>query len=368
MEIEEALTSCGDPKNGPAGWKLLWAPADFLEREPAPLAAFRDGRLFVSLNPLLDASKARQGPSRPHVLRILPGKPVELVPTWPAGARFTEHSYRGLAADGVRGDLMLLNQDVAHLEKTAWAYMDSSGTWSRSGGIRFPIRACYPQACLRDGTAHVLAVGDIVEPVEEWRRYKFEKTGRKWDYVFRRLFYALNPDVAGGDFQQPVEIESVDGSGGHILNLDLWLDGGGDAHALYIVQPSVPVIRDRFFPSVKLRHTLVHAAIRKGSVAARETIAEWVEGSAGPVPSWARFHAAPGGRLYVLWTGGGKMRAALVLPSRGPEAEVPLAEPLGAFFTAAERGGSEPSATVDVLGASAKDYGTVRYARLSLGR
>ncbi len=371
MEVGEGVAPLCNTRprvfeRGADGWKLLWAPRDFLEREPAPVAASRDGRLFISLNPLLDASKARQGPSRPHVLRLLPGEPAELAPSWPAGARFSEHSYRGFAVDGARGGMLLLNQDVADLDKTAWVFMDAKAP-PASGGIRFPIRACYPQACLRDRAAHVLAIGDIVEPVEEWRKFKFEKSQRKWDYVFRRLFYATTPDLTKKDFGAPLEIETVEAKGGHIQNLDLWLDAAGDAHALYIVQPSVQPLRDRYFPEARLRHTLVHAVIRKGAVEARETIAEGGEGLPDPSPSWARFHSAPGGRLHVLWISQGKMRMARLLPTRTPPAEVPLMEPLGVFFTAAERGGSEPSATVDVLGASSKDYGTIRYARLLLG-
>jgi hypothetical protein len=408
--VEETVATCGDPKNGAGwtwcygapiivrsgdrvfagimevgegiaplcntrprvfergsnGWKIFWTPRDFLEREPAPIAASRDGRLFISLNPILDASRTRQGPSRPHVLRLLPGDPVELAPPWSESARFSEHSYRGFAIDGARGAMILLNQDVADLDKTAWAFMDSSGAGPRSGGIRFPIRACYPQVCLRDRAAHVLAIGDIVEPVEEWKNHKFEKTRKKWDYVFRRLFYSWTPDLPKKDFAPPAEIESVEATGGHIQNLDLWLDARGDAHALCLVQPSVPPVRDRFFPDIKLRRTLIHSLIRKGAVASRETIAEGGEGFPDSGPSWARFHAAPGDRLYVLWTGPGKLLLARILPSRSAAVEVSLKEPLGIFFTATERGGSGPSTTVDVLGASTKDYGTIRYARLAL--
>ena len=46
---------------------------------------------------------------------------------------------------------------------------------SRTG--RLPIRACYPQVALRDRAAHVLAIGDIVEPNEAWRAHKKEATG-----------------------------------------------------------------------------------------------------------------------------------------------------------------------------------------------
>jgi len=371
MEVGEGVAPLCNTRprvfeRGPDGWKLLWTPREFLEREPAPIAAARDGRLFVSINPLLDPSKSRQGPSRPHVLRLLPGNPAELAPSWPAGSRFSEHSYRGLAVDRARGDLLLLNQDVADLDRTAWAYLDSSGAGTRSGGIRFPIRACYPQVFLRDRAACVLAIGDIVEPVEDWRKHKFEKTQRKWDYVFRRLFLSWTPDLEKKEFSPPAEIETVEATGGHIQNLDLWLDARGGAHALYIVRNSTPILRDRYFPGLKLRQSLVHAVIRDGAVTSRETLAEGGEGFPDGGPAWARFHAAPGGRLFVLATVAGKLLVRRVLPSRSAAAEAPLKEPLGLFFTATERGGTEPSTTVDVLGAASKDYGTIRYARLLL--
>lgn len=47
------------------------------------------------------------------------------------------------------------------------AYRDRQGKWHARGKITFPIRACYPQVALRDGSAHVVAIGDIVEPVGE---------------------------------------------------------------------------------------------------------------------------------------------------------------------------------------------------------
>ena len=70
-----------------------------------------------------------------------------------------------------------------------WAFGTADGGFSRTGAIAFPIRGVLPQVALRDRAAHVMAIGDIVEPNEAWRAFKKQKTGRDWDYVFRRLFY-----------------------------------------------------------------------------------------------------------------------------------------------------------------------------------
>jgi hypothetical protein len=64
-----------------------------------------------------------------------------------------------------------------------------------------------------------MAIGDIVEPNRVWQAFKKQKTGREWDYVFRRLFYTGTPDIGRTDFAAPVEIDSVDVTGGHITNL-----------------------------------------------------------------------------------------------------------------------------------------------------
>lgn len=130
--------------------------------------------------------------SKPQVLEFDPNnlsKPPRVhTPVWADGTYFTEHSYRGLAADGANGELLLLNINAKSSEQFI-SFYDGKGVWRAKATIRFPIRACYPQVALHDGAAHVLAIGDIVEPVEEWRTLKFGRLKREWDYVFRRLFY-----------------------------------------------------------------------------------------------------------------------------------------------------------------------------------
>ena len=93
----------------------------------------------------------------------------------------------------------------------------------------------------------------------------------------------------------------------------------------------------------------------------------------GPVPSWANFHATPDGRLFLLWhqqgdgEAGTGMLVKRILPAE-PGVEpirIPLTTPLTRFFDAAERGGSERSYTIDLLG-NASGETAMRYIQLRL--
>jgi hypothetical protein len=73
-------------------------------------------------------------------------------------------------------------------------------------------------------------------------------------------------------------VDTVEATGGHILNLDLWLDPRGAAHLLYLKTNTTPVLRDRFFPELKIRTTLEHAQVRNGRVLSRDTLLTGGEG------------------------------------------------------------------------------------------
>ena len=122
------------------------------------------------------------------------------------------------------GETVLLLNINARTREQFVSYRDEKGAWQAKGTIRFPIRACYPQVALQNHAAHVLAIGDIVEPVELWKTLKYEKLRRDWDYVFRRLFYTWTPDIQQTRFCPPVEIDTVEETCGYILNLDLYVD------------------------------------------------------------------------------------------------------------------------------------------------
>ncbi len=48
------------------GWQLAQADPEGRTREPAPLAGFPDGQVFLSVNPTLTASNTYNGPARPR--------------------------------------------------------------------------------------------------------------------------------------------------------------------------------------------------------------------------------------------------------------------------------------------------------------
>lgn len=359
------------------GWAEVLHPPAFREREPCPLVAPRPGRLLISVNPSVEPPGTEYGRCAPHLLAVdvhNPERPPSaLRPEWPGAPTFTDHSYRGFAADRQGGEVLVLNID-AQTSVQHWAFGDADGRFTRYGAIRFPIRACYPQVALRGREAHVLAIGDIVEPNEAWRAHKRATTDSAWDYVFRRLFYAWSPDLAASDFGPPVEVASVEATGGHITNLDLWLDGGGAAHLLYLETNTTPLLRDRFFPGEPIVTTLEHAVVERGSVVRRETLVSGGEGRPES-PRYGRFHATSDGSLYVVYAaqvrdGEGPARLENRLLRLGPTRDtVPerldLEEPLGMFFTATERGGSAPSDVLDLLGTGG-DPAVLRYARIRL--
>ena len=351
-------------------WRAVWHPEDFREREPCPIVCFQDGTLTLSVNPLTDVTESRRGTCKPHLLQFsgynfeFPSKVIQ--PKWMEDTRFTEHSYRGIAADGTRGEILPFNID-AQTGDQCWSFCDANGNWRNSGRIRFPIRSCYPQVELRNRAGHILAIGDIVEPREEWRTYKHEKTHRGWDYVFRRLFYTWTPDAAETDFAPPIEVENVDATGGHISNLDLWVDADGNAHLLYIKQPTTPILREKYFPHINLTRTLEHCVIRRGEIVSRNELLVGGEDITGDAPAYARLHATPDGRLFAVCVCSPPAMKIMQIssPQRAEPIKLKLEKPFGTFFTANERGGSKLSNIIDLFG-FAGEPSMLRYARVKI--
>lgn len=361
------------------GWKLMQTEKEFKQREPCPIAIFDSGPVFLSVNPSTEPPGTKYGPCQPLVLEFDPQHldsiPTTHEPVWADGSYFTDHSYRGFAADGVNGELLLLNINARTSEQFV-SYRDGSGTWHQKGKIKFPIRACYPQVALRDGRAAVLAIGDIVEPVQEWRKLKFEKLKRQWDYVFRRLFYTYTDKIRTTDFRPPTEIDTVEQTGGHIRNLDLYIDASGAAHVLYLKRPhQYAFIRDKYFPGEPMTAHLEYAVIKDGKVLSRRTLTETPQGPTGLEPAFARFHVGSGGALYAIVAGTyaeqgqrkfGNYIARVPADSRRPRfSPIDLEHPFHNFFTSTPRGGSKPSDAIDLFGI-AEDSPNLRYARLRL--
>lgn len=356
-----------------SGWSEIQTGAEYNEREPCPLFQLPDGSLVMSINPIHTPGE-NKGLCDPMLLRFRgenkSGPPEVVAGIWDEGTHFTEHSYRGIGVDGSGGEILQLNIHSKTGDQW-WTYRDSEGEWPRQGKITFPIRSCYPQVSLRSGAAHVMAIGDIVEPVEEWRAFKYEETKRDWDYVFRRLFYAYTEDIRVEDFARPVEIDNVDDTAGHILNLDLLLSDNGDAHLLYLKSTiQYESMRDRFFPGEELVTSLEYVRLVDGEVMERNTLIRQTEDEGDLKPAYGRFHRKKDGTLLTVMTAiddeGNAGNYLLRLGEGGVPEDLGLAQGLRPFFTATERGGSPPSDTLDLFGFGSEPN-SIRYARVSLG-
>lgn len=352
-------------------WPVIAQAGAFRQREPASLATLSDNSLFLYVNDSIMPPGTQYGACNPHLLHYTLAEavpvPATLQPEWDMKTKFTDHSYRGYAADRANRKLMMLNID-ADTGVEHWCWLSESGQVLGKGKVAFPIRSCYPQLALCGNTAHVLAVGDIVEPVQEWREYKFAKTQQHWDYVFRRIYYAQAADLTTGDFAEPIEITNVDATGGATSNQDLWIAPDGAAFILYTQREvQSALLRDKFFPGKSLIDSIYLAVVRDGKVVERRTL---LEGNETGIPAHARFHQTPDGQLYALvYVTGKQPRNELWrIPTDGGEmdrAVVPFSVPFTSFMLATVRAGNAPSKTIDVLGN--RNVGTtLSYARIDL--
>jgi hypothetical protein len=294
-------------------------------------------------------------------------------PSWSEDTYFTDHSYRGFAADPERHELLLLN---IHADTDAQfaSHRDSSGTWHARGKIDFPIRAAYPQVALRNRAAHVLAVGDIQEPNPEWRELKFKHLQREWDYVFRRLFYAFTPELDDAPFSAPLEVDTVECTAGEIRNLDLHVDATGTAHLLYLKNPHVHTfLRDKYFAGDPFCSSLEYVTIRDGEVVRRRTLCKTPEIGGGIEPAYARFHVGLCEQLYVVVAGTRTSAGSdssfdvccFCVEAPDELTSLSLKHPFRTFFTNSPRGGSQPSNDLDLFGI-ADDAPKLRYAHVQI--
>ena len=377
---------------GSDGWSRVRVDTAGRTREPSPLAAFRDGRVFLSVNPTLGKGpEPNGGPARPDVLQFSATEPsaapTSLAPLWKGEPAFSEHSYRTFAADGVAGELLFFqNIGYTHAE---WTFRDRAGKWSSQGQIKWPwgaeyakpepIRVCYPNVALVDRAVHFVGVSDVLEPNPAWRKFKRELTGREWDYDFRRLFYTWTPDITKEPFAEWVEIASRERTCGHVWPGDLWLAPNGDAHLLWSERAIDERLREKYFPDAKQSEALNYAVVRGGKVVRRRTIVETKGEVSGLAGSTNRFHVSPDNRLFVVHrvSGTGKdgrrnfeNRIAEILPDGtvGVPVRIPLKKPFTNYFTTTVRAGSPPSWTLEILGQQENAPNTISYARASLTR
>jgi hypothetical protein len=371
------------------GWVKKLTDMDGRTREPSPMAAFHDGRIFLSANPTLTAPDTYNGPARPELLQFKKSdekmKFKRILPVWEGDPPFTEHSYRSLAADGNAGELILFqNIEYTHAE---WSFLDSKGKWSSHGKLQWPfgsdneepgpIRVCYPNVMLKDRAVYFCGVSDIIEPRKEWRKFKQELTGKEWDYDFRRLFFTWSDNIITGKFHSWIEIASREATCGWIFPSDLWVSPDGSVHILWTERAIDERLREKYFPEAKQSHALNYAIVRNGQVEVRRTIAIAEEGKSNEIPGFARFQITPENRLFVVYFMTGtdasgspvaenKLVEIMAGGNPGTPVILPLKKPLSSFFSATVRAGSKPSSILDLLGTPSGVKNTISYASIRL--
>ncbi len=379
--VAEMQTGEGVPRLCNTRWRLLervsgeWQPiaeaTAFKQREPTLLTTDAKSSLFLYVNDSLMPPGTEYGACEPHLLwfnlSAPKPSPTKIAPEWQGKPTFTDHSYRGYAADPAQQHIIMVNIDAKTSEQH-YAMMTMDGSPISRGALTFPIRSCYPQVAIENSRAHIVAVGDIVEPVEEWRKYKFEKTGSKWDYVFRRLYYARCNDAAKGSFNAPIEIANVEATAGHIANQDLWIAPNGDAYILYIEREvGAEVMREKFFPDKSTLGNLILAVVSNSGAIERTVL---IEGKPDQQPGNARFHVTPNGNaLVLLYLSGAQSQNVLmpVYPAVEPETRIPVPfkAPFGAFLNASVRAGNAPSNVIDIIGSNGT-ANTIAYGQIAI--
>lgn len=366
------------------GWELLMKDEQDRTREPSPLGLLQDaGKLLLSANPTLTEPGIRNGPAEPQILQFdltdLHSGYETIRPSWNSQPNFTEHSYRTFVVDG-SADEFILFQNTGYSE-AEWAFFDREGNVNSLGQLVWPwgadyeepqpIRICYPAVQLVDQEVHFLGVSDIVEPKSTWKDYKFKLTGREWDYEFRRLFYTWSRDISTGQFEEWVEVASREETAGHIFPCDIWRAADGSVHILWTEKALDERLHEDFFPREKQSHALNHAVLEEGKVIYRQSIM-LSEESDDLLPGRGRFQVTPDNRLFVFYHvyGNGsefsENRVIEILKDFRLSApvQVTLKRPIGSFFTATVRGGSEPSNIIDVFGEAGKQE--MHYARIRI--
>ena len=366
------------------GWEMLMKDETERTREPSPLGVLNQtGTVLLSVNPTLTEKGVRNGPSQPRILMFdidnMKSGYRTIIPEWEGDPDFTEHSYRTFVVDGGTAEFILFQNTGYDLAE--WVFFDRKGKkhslgqlvwpWGKDYEEPQPVRICYPAVQLTDRDVHFLGVSDIVEPKKAWKDYKYNLTGREWDYDFRRLFYTWTRDISTGRFEPWVEVASREETAGHIFPCDLWRAPEGKVHILWTEKALDERLRKDFFPGQTQSHALNHGLIRDGEVTHRQPVMLSNEQDT-LLPGRGRFHLTSAGRLFVffhVYARNGDFEENRVVEilkdnSLSPSLNVPLQRPFRSFYTATIRAGSKPADVIDVFGEDGREE--MRYARIRI--
>ena len=303
---------------------------------------------------------------------------------------------------------IIIFQNIGYTH-SEWAFLDRSGKWytgklpwdKREDPSIEPynslhIRVNYPSVVLKNKELHFFGNSAFnkwsrIQNLEDAKRIGLEDiVGRSGGRIaggrFRRLYYTWTPDITKDSLSHFIEIANSHENGENLRVLDMWLDPDGIVHMLWLKNPINLEIRDKFFPDIKRVWSINYAQIREGKILLEKALLETGDGVLRTPKndfmenfsiSWGRYQVLPNDRLFVIFhvSGTGK--------SGNPETEnrimevhkdgsasisvkIPLEYPMSFFFTATPRGGSLPSATIDMVGQASNDRYKVRYAKIKM--
>lgn len=294
-------------------WTLVFSDENAYQMDAGHLLYAGGDRLLMTLNPPKDRYPKEQRtflvPCTPVVYLFDISDGVKLIevreiPWNKPDHPFKSHAYRSSSVDVVNGDLFFTNIHYPE-EKHVYSLTDTALQPIRSGDLVFPQRGCYHNIAMKNGETYLFAMQDIIEPNEEWFRYKrqrYDENNMGFDYVFRTVYLNYSPDIAKEELRSSVVVCSMADTCGTVDNLDCRYAANGDmifmAHERNI---SADYIRDRFFPGVPMVSELCLYRLSGGEVKERVVIDRTEEGGEWNLSYNGFIHTAANGELYFVW-------------------------------------------------------------------
>ena len=209
-------------------------------------------------------------------------------------------------------------------------------------------RVLYNTIGMRDNEVYILGKACCVEPNEEYRQYKFEQTGVKWDYDMSRVFLYYSPDITKEEIRPVGFICSKFASRGWLEAVDCCYDSNGDM--LFLVSEEnvhFAFMRDKFFPEVPLETVLKVCRYSKGKLVEETIVDRYLQEGDMKVTYWGYFHTAADGAVYLVWS---KQNNLWDKPGQYRNGEYPEAYNAATYLNKVDALGEEPIKIFDVAG------------------